>query len=82
MSEDRRALATSLIEAILEDELTASNFAQAAWRIEAARSSRDAEATRWLARYHRVKALENRGRLAALGTETGWDFFNTVKPGP
>ncbi|MER2269850.1 hypothetical protein [Methylobacterium oxalidis] len=67
-------MAISLIEAILEDELTASKFADAAWKIETTRSRRDAEATRWLARHHRVKALENRGRLAALGKETGWPF--------
>ena len=49
MSENPRALAISLIEAILEDERAASKFAEAAWKNEAMRSSRDAEATRWLA---------------------------------
>ncbi|AWN39861.1 hypothetical protein U8607_21840 [Methylobacterium durans] len=75
-------MAISLIEAILEGEMTAIKFADAAWEIEATRSRRDAEATRWLARHHRVKALENRGRLAALGSEAGWDFSNTSKPNP
>ncbi|MER2269796.1 hypothetical protein [Methylobacterium oxalidis] len=73
-------MAVSLIEAIVEDEMAASKFADAAWKIEATRSRRDAEATRWLARHHPVKALENRGRLAALGKETGWHLPDVSKP--
>jgi len=81
MSENPRAQAISLIKAIFEDEKAASKFADAAWKIEAMRSRRDAEAARWLAQYHRVKALENRARLAALGKETGWRFPDTSNPG-
>ncbi|MER2269287.1 hypothetical protein [Methylobacterium oxalidis] len=74
--------AIALIQAIVLEEALARVFVHAAWEIEADGSISGADTMRSVARHHRIKALEDRGRLAALGEEYSWLFPDASNKDP
>ncbi len=72
MCEETRLSAVSFADAIVRDERIAGVFASAAFEMEATGSKHGAEHMRSVCRHHRIKALENLGRLAALNRGARW----------
>ncbi|MEA1835272.1 hypothetical protein U8607_24680 [Methylobacterium durans] len=82
MREEVQALADTLIKGIVLDEGCAYKLTSAASSLAAAGATSMADAMRTQARLHQVKALELRGKLAALADEYGARFPDAFRADP